>query len=250
MLGCCVGSCSPFLISTNYSLIRTNFRLTFREFCHRLFSPGLVLSTLIYFRYIITKAESVNFMDLLWRVFITGLITTVGSLLIRLFFYVFGNSGISENPVTINFFYHILVGLVVIFMVSTFVVWKRLILYQKTKNLIQIWSFFEYALLASLAFDLLGNKFLSINFNIAFIFLGGFALVLSFNLKWDRLPEFPSKVEKHPFYPSIGDLCLSFSPEPDQLFGHRFTGYRPAGQSIYRLTFCLYYSLLDDSPCW
>ncbi len=154
---------------------------------------GFVLSTLVYFRYIITKAESINFMDLLWRVFITGLITTVGSLLIRLFFYVFDKSAISENPVTINFFYHILIALVVIFLVSTFVVWKRLILYQKNKNLIQIWSFFEYALLGSLLFDLFGNKFLSINFNIAFIFLGGFALVLSFNLKWIAYLNFKQK---------------------------------------------------------
>lgn len=159
----------------------------------QIFLTGFILATIFYFRYIITKAESINFMDLLWRVFITGLITTVGSLLIRLFFYVFAKSSITESPITINFFYHILVGMVIVFLVSTFVVWKRLILYQRNKNLIQIWSFFEYALFASLIFDLFGNKFLSINFNIAFIFLGGFALVLSFNLKWIAYLNFKQK---------------------------------------------------------
>ena len=100
----------------------------------QIFLTTLVLSTLSYYRYTITKADSINFIDLLWRVFITGLVTTIGSLFIRLFFYIFGNSTISENPFTVNFLYNILVGLVVVYLVSTFVVWKRLILYQKSKN--------------------------------------------------------------------------------------------------------------------
>ncbi len=94
---------------------------------------------------------------------------------------------------TINFFYHVLAGLVVVFMISTFVVWKRLILYQKSKNLIQLWSFFEYFLLASLLFDLLGNKILSVNFNVALVFLSGFSLILSFNLKWIAYLNFKQK---------------------------------------------------------
>ena len=159
----------------------------------QIFLTGFIVSTLAYYRYMITKADSINFIDLLWRVFITGLVTTIGSLLIRLFFYIFGNSAISENPLTINVLYHVLIALVVIFMVSTFVVWKRLILYQKSKNLIQLWTIFEYALLASLAFDLLGNKFLSVNFNTALIFLGGLALVLAFNLKWIAYLNFKQK---------------------------------------------------------
>lgn len=159
----------------------------------QVFLTTLVLSTLAFYRYTITKADSINFIDLLWRVFITGLVTTIGSLVIRLFFYVFGNSTISENPFTINFLYHVLVALVIIYLVSTFVVWKRLILYQKSKNLIQLWSFFEYALLGSLVFDLFGNKFLSVNFNTALIFLGGLGLILAFNLKWVAYLNFRQK---------------------------------------------------------
>ena len=159
----------------------------------QIFLTTLVLSTLAYYRYTITKADSINFIDLLWRVFITGLVTTIGSLFIRLFFYIFGNSTISENPFTVNFLYNILVGLVVIYLVSTFVVWKRLILYQKSKNLIQLWGFFEYALLGSLIFDLFGNKFLSVNFNTALIFLGGLGIILAFNLKWIAYLNFRQK---------------------------------------------------------
>lgn len=159
----------------------------------QVFLTGLIVSTLFFYRYTITKADSINFIDLLWRVFITGLVTTVGSLLIRLFFYVFGNSAITQNSLTINFLYDILIGLVVIYLVSTFVVWKRLILYQRSKNLIQLWSIFEYSLFASLLFDWFGNKFMSTNFNTALIVLGVFAVVLSFNLKWIAYLNFKQK---------------------------------------------------------
>ncbi len=159
----------------------------------QIFLSTLVLSTIAFYRFSITKADSINFLDLLWRVFITGLITTIGSLLIRVFFYVFGSSNISANPLTINFLYNILIALIIVYLVSTFVVWKRLILYQKSKNLIQLWGFFEYALYGSLVFDLFGNKFLSVNFNTALIFLGGLALILSFNLKWIAYLNFKQK---------------------------------------------------------
>lgn len=163
------------------------------EVLPQVFLTTLVVSTLFFYRYTITKADSVNFIDLLWRVFITGLVTTIGSLLIRGFFFVFGNSTITENALTINFLYNILIGLVVIYLVSTFVVWKRLILYQKSKSLIQLWTIFEYSLFASLLFDWFGYEFMSINFNTALIFLCIFALVLSFNLKWIAYLNFKQK---------------------------------------------------------
>ncbi len=163
------------------------------EVLPQIFLTTLVVSTLFFYRYTITKADSINFIDLLWKVFITGLVTTIGSLLIRGFFYVFGNSTITENALTINFLYNILIGLVVIFLISTFVVWKRLILYQKSKSLIQLWTIFEYSLFASLLFDWFGYEFMSINFNTALIFLCIFALVLSFNLKWIAYLNFKQK---------------------------------------------------------
>lgn len=159
----------------------------------QVFFTLMILSTLFYYRQTITKADSVNFVDLLWRVFLTGLVTTIGSLLIRFFFNVFSDSTISENPFTINFFYHLLTGLVVIYLISTFVVWKRLIQYQKSKSLIQLWRFFEYALVASLVFDFLGSRYLDMNFNTALIVLGVFAIILSFNLKWIAYLNFRQK---------------------------------------------------------
>ena len=131
--------------------MKVDFSILFPQISFSIF----VVFTYFYYRYIITKADSLNFTDLLWKVFVTGLVTTLISLGIRGFFFVFSNNSIIENPITVNFFYNILAGLVMVFMISTFVVWKRLILYQKSKNLIQLWGFFEFALLGALIFDLL-----------------------------------------------------------------------------------------------
>jgi phosphoserine phosphatase RsbU/P len=163
------------------------------EVLPEIFFSLFIASTFFYFHYLITKADSINFIDLLWRVFITGLITTLASLGIRLFFSVFSHNSLSQNPLAINFFYNILIGLIVVFMISTFVVWKRLILYQKTKTLVKAWAFFEYTLLAALFFDFFGNKILSANFNIVMIVIIAYSLYLTFNLKWIAYLNFKQK---------------------------------------------------------
>ncbi len=184
-----------FMFFDIYGLLvdRYNMNVAMSQLVPQIFLTGYIVSTLLYYRFIISKAESINFIDLLWRVFLTGLVTTVVSLLIRLFLNIFRNSSIIQNEITINVLYNILGGLVIAFLVSTFIVWKRLILYQKSKSLIQLWNFFEYALLVSLFFDLFDNKLMTTNFNIFLIFLLGFALVLSFNLKWIAYLNFKQK---------------------------------------------------------
>ncbi|MEM6643452.1 MAG: SpoIIE family protein phosphatase [Bacteroidota bacterium] len=172
----------------NYEM-KVDFSRVFPQVCFSLF----VVSTFSYYRYIVSKADSLNFTDLLWKVFVTGLVTTLISLAIRAFFYVFASNSIVENAITINFFYNILVGLVVVFIISTFVVWKRLILYQRSKNLIRLWIFFELALGGMLIFDFLGVEILSTYFNVAFLILALFSIVLMFNLKWVAYLNFKQK---------------------------------------------------------
>ncbi|MEM9326460.1 MAG: GAF domain-containing SpoIIE family protein phosphatase [Bacteroidota bacterium] len=159
----------------------------------QIFLTIFIVATMTYYRYKITKAESINFIDLLWKVFITGLIATIISLGIQGFFIVFRDSQLSENPIAINFLYQIYSGVVIIYLVSTMVVWKRLILYQKSKNLIQLWNFFEYILYGSLLFDFFGYQLGDNNFNIALVFITGFSLVLSLNLKWIAYLNFKQK---------------------------------------------------------
>ena len=184
-----------FTSSSIYLLFVQSYdmRVDFSNFFPQLYFTGFVLCTFAYYRYIITKADSLNFTDLLWKVFITGLITTLISLAIQFFFSVFARTALVESPLTINFFYNILIGLVVIFMLSTMVVWKRLILYQKSKKLLRLWSFFEIALVASMLFDFLGIGFEEPKFRLALVLLGCFSIILVFNLKWVAYLNFKQK---------------------------------------------------------
>ncbi len=184
-----------FSAANIYRLFIENYEMKVQlsDFIPQLFLTGFVLSTFAYYRYNITKADMLNFSDLLWKVFITGLVTTLCSLGIRFFFAIFANSSIVESPLTVNFFYNILIALVLIFMISTFVVWKRLILYQKSKNLIQLWGFFEVALAASLAYDFFNIEPFSLNFNVGIIALTCFSIILVFNLKWVAYLNFRQK---------------------------------------------------------
>ncbi|MFY0688099.1 MAG: SpoIIE family protein phosphatase [Cyclobacteriaceae bacterium] len=177
----------------NLILHKYEMREAYVNLLPQAFLSFFILSTLFYYRYIVTKAESINFLDLLWKVFITGLITTIVSLGIRLLFNVFADTAFIKNAVTVNVLYHINVGLVTVYAISTFVVWKRLILYQKSKKLIQVWNFFEYAMIFSLAFDFVGFSWDQTPFRIALVFLTTFTLILSFNLKWIAYLNFKQK---------------------------------------------------------
>ncbi|HET8859477.1 GAF domain-containing SpoIIE family protein phosphatase [Marivirga sp.] len=160
--------------------------------------PQLLLTLYIIFAYLffkirIQKAESINFIDLLWHVFSTGLIVSLVQLAVSLFFYLLSDSKLMQNPLMVNFFYHINLGVVIIFLVSTFIVWKRLILYQKNKRLLIIWQIFEYSLLASLLysfFQIGSQQWLFNGLLGAFVLYG---LVLSFNLKWIAYLNFKQK---------------------------------------------------------
>lgn len=172
---------------------KNNIAFGIPSFAGQLFMALFALSLIVYYRYNIEKAESINFVDLLWRVFVTGLLATIISLGIEFIFSLFGSNKFGSNPLVINFFYHIILGLILAFVISTFVVWKRLILYQKSKNLLLSWQVFEYALGAALVFDLFNYQFQEPAFYAALIILMIMGLILSFNLRWIAYLNFKQK---------------------------------------------------------
>ena len=150
----------------------------------KLILNGFFLILFLFYKFSIGKAESVNFVDLLWRVFVVGLLTALVSLSIRFFFFMLADNKLTQNPLLIEFFYHINIGLVATFLLSTFIVWKRLILYQKSKYLNRVWQVFEYAILASILFNLLDYALFDPLFNTVLFILMALGMILSVNLKW------------------------------------------------------------------
>jgi phosphoserine phosphatase RsbU/P len=158
-----------------------------------IFFSLFAITIFIYYKYQIEKAESINFVDLLWKVFVTGLVATIVSLFFRLLLNLLGNTKLSQNLIFLDFIYLINLGLICGFLISTFVVWKRLILYQKSKFLLTTWKVFEYGLLISLAYNLFGGTASAWfhDYYIAILVILG--VFLSANTKWVAFLNFKQK---------------------------------------------------------
>tara|TARA_R110000796_G_scaffold118864_1_gene232685 strand:+ start:37781 stop:39853 length:2073 start_codon:yes stop_codon:yes gene_type:complete len=148
----------------------------------------------VYYRLRITKLESTDFIDYLWRVFAIGLVATLVSLAIGLFNSSIADSALANNPFLEEVLYSIRFGMVSVFLISTFTVWKKLILYQKSKRLVIWWNVFEGVILLSIFYNLTGDELqTSILFKILFGVITLMALILSANLKWVAYLNFKQK---------------------------------------------------------
>jgi serine phosphatase RsbU (regulator of sigma subunit) len=185
------------LVFTDISIIFSTSNANIRQELP-LWLPGVllnlyILSVFYYFKLKIERDEVLNFVDLLWRVFATGLIFTVISLAFRLIKFLMGNTRLTTNVVFNDLLYLINVALMVGFLLLAFTVWKRLILYQKSKWLLRLWAFFEMGLLLSLLYNTF--KFPVVEWLYATL-LGVFVvigLVLSGNMKWVAYLNFRQK---------------------------------------------------------
>lgn len=160
--------------------------------------PGIllnlyILSVFYYFKLRIERDEVLNFVDLLWRVFATGLVSTVISLSLRLLEVLMGSTRLPKNLVFNDFIYLINLGLMIGFLLMAFTVWKRLILYQKSKWLLRLWTFFEVGLLLSLSYNSFNIPVVEWLYGTMFGIFLLTGLVLSGNMKWVAYLNFRQK---------------------------------------------------------
>jgi serine phosphatase RsbU (regulator of sigma subunit) len=146
-----------------------------------------------HYKYRIEKDENLNFTDLLWKVFASGLIVTVASLSIRLVIFLLGNTPLPGHILFGDFVYLINLGLFFSFLLAAYTCWKRLIVYQKSKWLIRTWTFFEFLLLFVLVYDSFQIELNEGIFITLMIILGLIALILSANMKWVAYLNFKQK---------------------------------------------------------
>ncbi len=152
-----------------------------------------LLLLFIYFKIKIERAENVNFIDLLWRVFVTGLVTTIVSLFFRMINVMIGESALAQYIIYQEFVYVVNLGLLSIVLVSCFSVFRKLILYQKSKALITFWRLFQSLLLVGLVYNVLPFTFLNQFSQYYLIVLGLMGLFLSVNIKWVAYLNFKQK---------------------------------------------------------
>jgi sigma-B regulation protein RsbU (phosphoserine phosphatase) len=152
-----------------------------------------ILSVFYYYKLKIERDEILNFVDLLWRVFATGLVATVISLSLRLFEYLMGNTKLASLVVFRDFIYLVNLGLMIGFLLMAFIAWKRLILYQKSKWLLRLWTFFEIGLLLTLLYNSFNLPRIEWIYVTVLSILVVTGLVLSGNMKWVAYLNFRQK---------------------------------------------------------
>jgi len=146
-----------------------------------------------YYKFRVERDESLNFTDLLWKVFATGLIATVVSLVFRLVHNLLGTTTLTSNILFTDFIYQINLGLFISFLLAAYTSWKRLILYQKSKWLIRTWMVFEVCLFAVLVYDSFRIIIPETITTLILIFIGLLAIILSANMRWVAYLNFKQK---------------------------------------------------------
>lgn len=138
----------------------------------------------LYYNHAINKSGSHHFIHLIWKSASTGLAVLGIASAIELFYWLLDGSRLLSDPLLQNFFYHVNYGLVSVFLISTAMVWKHLILYQKSKMVVQQWQTYEIILLMSMFFMFFNQNDLDSGFLFGLVFLIIFGMILSSNLKW------------------------------------------------------------------
>jgi serine phosphatase RsbU (regulator of sigma subunit)/DNA-binding transcriptional regulator of glucitol operon len=150
-----------------------------------------LLFAFFYYQYRIFSDElrEKTFPQLLNSTTLTGILVILTSLAIRLSTVLVKDwqheNLTQEDKIQVyTYFYHIQIGLCVVFMTKVFTLWKRMILYQKGRNLQILWNIFEYTLLASLILNFFFIEPTEQLFTIILGFFGILGLFFAFNLRW------------------------------------------------------------------
>jgi serine phosphatase RsbU (regulator of sigma subunit) len=159
----------------------------------RVMLAAYIVCLYYYYRFRIELDDSLNFTDLLWKVFATGLITTVVSLVFRLFVFMLGNTSLATNVVFSDLICQVNLALLINFLIAALASWKRLILYQKSKWLIRTWMVFELILFGMLLYDSAGIRFSETVSTTMNLVIGVLVLALSANMRWVAYLNFKQK---------------------------------------------------------
>lgn len=152
-----------------------------------------IIALFYYYKFKIERDENLNFTDLLWKVFATGLIATIVSLSLRLIIFLIGTGKLTNNVLFLDFVYQINLALFINFLLAAYTSWKRLILYQKTKWLMRAWLLFELLLLGILIYDSIHFSISLAFTNVVIVLISLLGLVLSANMRWVAYLNFKQK---------------------------------------------------------
>ena len=147
----------------------------------------------LVYRRIFWKNKQSDFLTLIWRGVSTGLFAASAGLLTELIYYALGESKIGTDPFLKNVFYHINFAWTSAFLIATTLLWKHLILYQKSKQVVNQWQVFEFSMAGALLFVFFNHNNLDYSFLFGLVILLVISILLAVNLKWIPYLNFKEK---------------------------------------------------------
>ena len=93
-----------------------------------------------FYTYSIQANSQNDFLNLIWRAASTGIFAAAVALFIDGFYFLVGDSRLGSELFLRNFFYHVNFALISIFLISSALLWKHLMLYQKSKQVVKQWQ--------------------------------------------------------------------------------------------------------------
>lgn len=161
--------------------------------------PNILLDLFIvavyyFYQYKLEKDENLTFTDLLWKVFAAGLVSALVSLTLRLVMLTIGGNKLSTNIFFNYLIYQINYSIFIGYLIAAYTTWKRLVLHQKTKWVMQLWTVFDFSLLAVLVYDSLGFTISGWLFTAVNLVMIAQALALAVNMRWVAFLNFKQKL--------------------------------------------------------
>ena len=147
----------------------------------------------LVYRHIFWKNRQADFLTLIWRGVSNGLFAAGAGLLTELIYLTLGESKIGTDPFLNNIFYHINFAWTSAFLISTTLLWRHLILYQKNKQVVKQWRVFELSMLGALFFVFFNHNNFDYSFLFGLVILLVVSIRLAVNLKWIPYLNFKEK---------------------------------------------------------
>ncbi len=151
------------------------------------FTKNMVLvfffaSAFFLFRFQSHIPNHLSFLENIQKVFSNGLFVLLFLLILKTLVFLAGKE-IGPNAIMIVLGV-VLFVVVSLFLMHSYFVWKRLILYQRTKALQQLWQVFEFIFIGAIVFQLLDLHFYDNIFLLTFGLVFSYSIIVSFNLRW------------------------------------------------------------------
>ncbi|MEY3450703.1 MAG: hypothetical protein RL711_528, partial [Bacteroidota bacterium] len=143
-----------------------------------------LIGTMLFFKLEIGSVQNLNFREMLWKTFLTAAASILVISTIKLFAGLMKDTVMESNTLITNLFYNINAAFITIFLANSFYVFKRLVLYQKTKLIQQFWNIFEITLYIVTGFNFFDVEQISQKYIFLLVPLAIAALILAFNVRW------------------------------------------------------------------